>query len=130
MSGVPHMTQQRSVSIFGLSVVTLTFEDNTDDYFARQQVMEKLQNVTLPTGIQASLAPLTTAVGEIYRYILAAPAGTPLEKIRELQDWVVRPALRATPGVADIASFGGAVKEYQVNIDPQLLRKYRITLDQ
>lgn len=111
MSGVPRMTQLRSVSIFGLSVVTLTFADNTDDYFARQQVLEKLQNVTLPTGAQPSLAPLTTAVGEIYRYIIDAPAGTPLETIRELQDWVVRPALRAVPGVADIASFGGAEKE-------------------
>ena len=130
MGGVPHMSQQRSVSIFGLSVVTLTFEDNTDDYFARQQVMERLQNVTLPPGIQASLAPLTTAVGEIYRYILEAPPGTPLETIREMQDWVVYPALRAIPGVADIASFGGAEKEYQVRIDPQLLRKYNITLDQ
>lgn len=130
MSGVPHMTQQRSVSIFGLSVVTLTFEDNTDDYFARQQVMEKLQNVTLPVGIQPTLAPLTTAVGEIYRYIVEAPAGTPLEKIREIQDWVVRPALRTIPGVADIASFGGAEKEYQVNVDPQKLYKYNVTLDQ
>ncbi|MDB6063619.1 MAG: heavy metal efflux pump [Verrucomicrobiaceae bacterium] len=130
MNGVPHMTQLRSVSIFGLSVVTLTFEDNTDDYFARQQVMEKLQNVALPLGIQPGLAPLTTAVGEIYRYILEAPAGTTLEKIRELQDWVVRPALRAIPGVADVASFGGAVKEYQVSIDPQLMRKYDVNLAQ
>ena len=130
MSGVPRMTQLRSVSIFGLSVVTLTFEDNTDDYFARQQVLEKLQNVSLPTGVQPSLAPLTTAVGEIYRYVLAAPAGTPLEKIRELQDWVVQPALRAVPGVADIASFGGAEKEYQVNVDPQLLHKYHVSLEQ
>ena len=130
MNGVPHMTQLRSVSIFGLSVVTLTFEDNTDDYFARQQVIEKLQNVTLPTGLQPSLAPLTTAVGEIYRYVVEAPAGTPLQKIREIQDWVIRPALRSVAGVADIASFGGAVKEYQVRADPYLLRKYSVTLDQ
>jgi len=130
MSGLPHMTQLRSVSIFGLSVVTLTFEDNTDDYFARQQVLEKLQNVALPTGTQPGLAPLTTAVGEIYRYILAAPAGTPLEKIREVQDWIVRPALRNVPGVADVASFGGAEKEYQVNIDPQRLHKYNLSLAQ
>ncbi|HEY3325660.1 MAG TPA: CusA/CzcA family heavy metal efflux RND transporter [Novimethylophilus sp.] len=130
MSGVPRMTQLRSVSIFGLSVVTLTFQDNTDDYFARQQVMEKLQNVSLPPGVQPSLAPLTTAVGEIYRYVLEAPPGTPLEKIRELQDWVVRPALRSVSGVADVASFGGAIKEYQVRVDPYLLRKHGVMLDQ
>jgi cobalt-zinc-cadmium resistance protein CzcA len=130
MSGVPRMMQLRSVSIFGLSVVTLTFQDNTDDYFARQQTMEKLQNVTLPNGAQPSLAPLTTAVGEVYRYVIEAPAGMPLEQIRELQDWVVRPALRSVPGVADVASFGGAIKEYQVRVDPYLLRKYGVTLDQ
>lgn len=130
MSGVPNMTQLRSVSIFGLSVVTLTFADNTDDYFARQQVMEKLQNVVLPVGMQPGLAPLTTAVGEIFRYIIEAPDGTPLENIREVQDWVVRPALRSVAGVADVASFGGAVKEYQVRINPYLLRKFAVTLDQ
>lgn len=130
MSGVPRMTQLRSVSIFGLSVVTLTFQDNTDDYFARQQVMEKLQNVNLPLGAQPSLAPLTTAVGEIYRYVIEAPAGMKLEEIRELQDWVVRPALRTVPGIADVVSFGGAIKEYQVRVDPHLLRKYGVTLDQ
>ncbi len=130
MSGVPRMTQLRSASIFGLSVVTLTFQDNTDDYFARQQVLEKLQNVTLPPGAQPTLAPLTTAVGEIYRYVIEAPAGMPLEKIRELQDWLVRPALRSVPGIADVVSFGGAIKEYQVKVDPYLLRKYGVTLDQ
>lgn len=130
MTGVPRMTQLRSVSIFGLSVVTLTFQDNTDDYFARQQVTEKLQNVTLPTGVQPSLAPLTTAVGEIFRYVIEAPPGTPLEKIRELQDWVVRPALRNVSGVGDVVSFGGAIKEYQVRVDPYLLRKHGVTLDQ
>ncbi|GBG14088.1 cobalt-zinc-cadmium resistance protein CzcA [Novimethylophilus kurashikiensis] len=130
MSGVPHMTQLRSVSIFGLSVVTLTFQDNTDDYFARQQVMEKLQNVTLPPGVQPSLAPLSTAVGEIYRYVIEAPPGTPLEQIREIQDWTVRPAIRTVSGVADVVSFGGAIKEYQVKVDPYLLRKYGVTLDQ
>src|SRR3978361_1166916 len=75
MSGVPRQTQLRSVSITGLSIVTLTFEDGTDDYFARQQVLEKLQNVTPPAGTQPSLAPLSTAVGEIYRYVVEAPAG-------------------------------------------------------
>jgi heavy metal efflux system protein len=130
MSGVPHQTQLRSVTITGLSVVTLTFEDGTDDYFARQQVLEKLQNVTLPNGIQPSLAPLTTAVGEIYRYVVEAPKGMSQNEIRALQDWVIRPGLRIVPGVADVVSFGGTVKEYQVQVDPYALKRYGLSIDQ
>src|SRR4051812_27371526 len=130
MSGVPRMTQLRSVSITGLSVVTLTFADRTDDYFARQQVLEKLQNVNLPQNIQATLAPLSNAVGEIYRYVIIAPPSMPLTEVRALQDWTLKPALRRTPGVADIVSFGGLVKEYQVKVNPFLLRKFAITIDQ
>ncbi len=130
MSGVPGQTQVRSVSITGLSVVTLTFKDGTDDYFARQQVMEKLQGVSLPAGVQASIAPLTTAVGEIYRYIIEAPAGMSENDIRALQDWVIRPELRIVSGVADVVSFGGTIKEYQVQVDPNLLKRYGVTLDQ
>jgi cobalt-zinc-cadmium resistance protein CzcA len=130
MSGVPRMTQLRSVSITGLSIVTLTFSDNTDDYFARQQVLEKLQNVTLPNGIQPSIAPLTNAVGEVYRYVLDTPADMPVQDVRVLQDWVIRPALRTVPGVADVNSFGGVIKEYQVHVNPSLLRKFNVTLDQ
>ena len=130
MSGVPRQTQLRSVTITGLSVVTLTFADGTDDYFARQQVLEKLQNITLPNGAQPSLAPLTTAVGEIFRYIIEAPAGMDANEIRALQDWVIRPNLRIVQGVGDIVSFGGTVKEYQVQIDPTALKRYGVTIDQ
>ena len=130
MSGVPRATQVRSVSITGLSVVTLTFSDGTNDYFARNQVLEKLQNVTFPPGIQPQLAPLATAVGEIYRYVLSTPADMPPREVRALQDWVVRPALRRVAGVADINSFGGAVKEYQVRANPAALTRYGVTLDQ
>ncbi|HND24577.1 MAG TPA: efflux RND transporter permease subunit, partial [Rhodocyclaceae bacterium] len=129
MSGVPGMTQLRSVSITGLSVVTLTFSENTGDYFARQQVLERLQTVNLPPAIQPTLAPLTTAVGEIYRYVLESPPDTPLEEIRAVQDWSIRPALRIVPGIADVVSFGGAVREIQVRIDPDLLRKYNVSLN-
>jgi cobalt-zinc-cadmium resistance protein CzcA len=130
MSGVPRQTQLRSVTISGLSVVTLTFEDGTNDYFARQQVLEKLQGVNLPPNVQPTLAPLTTAVGEIYRYIVEAPAGMAESEVRALQDWVIRPGLRNVPGVADVVSIGGTVKEYQVRIDPQALRRYGLTMDQ
>lgn len=129
MSGVPGMTQLRSVSITGLSVVTLTFNDKTADYFARQQVLERLQTVSLPQGAQPVLAPLTTAVGEIYRYVLEAPPTASREEIRAIQDWTVRPALRMVPGIAEVVSFGGAIREIQVRIEPELLRKYSITLD-
>ncbi len=130
MSGVPRQTQLRSVTISGLSVVTLTFADGTDDYFARQQVLEKLQNVTLPAGIQPGLAPLSTAVGEIFRYIVEAPPGMDQSEVRALQDWVIRPNLRIVDGVADVVSFGGTVKEYQVQVDSDALKRYGITIDQ
>jgi heavy metal efflux system protein len=130
MSGVPRMTNLRSVSITGLSVVTLTFADQTDDYFARQQVLERLQTVNLPAGVQPVLAPLSTAVGEIFRYMIDAPAGMSLNEVRALQDWVIKPALRITPGIADVVSFGGTIKEYQVRINPYLLKKYAIPIEQ
>ena len=120
----------RSVSITGLSVVTLTFSDGTNDYFARQQVLERLVDVNLPPNINATVAPLTNAVGEVYRYIVEAPPDMPLYEVRALQDWVIKPALRRTQGVADIVSFGGRVKEYQVRVNPFLLRKFNITIDQ
>ncbi len=129
MNGVARLTQLRSVSISGLSVVTVTFADGTDDYFARQQVLEKLQNVTLPAGVTPTLAPLTSAVGEVYRYVVEAPPEMPVNEVRALQDWVIRPALRPVLGVADVVSFGGTVKEYQVRVNPQQLRKFGVTLD-
>lgn len=130
MSGVPGQTQLRSVSITGLSVVTITFKDGTDDYFARQQVLERLQGVILPTGVQATIAPLTTAVGEIYRYVLEVPKEMSENDARSLQDWTIRPELRIVSGVADVVSFGGTVKEYQVQVDPNALKRYGVTLDQ
>ena len=130
MSGVPHLSQMRSVSITGLSVVTLTFSEKTDDYFARQQVLERLQGINLPPSYQPTLAPLTTAIGEIYRYKLDAPKAMPQREIRAIQDWTITPMLRTVPGVADITSFGGAVKEYQVKLDPYLLKKFELSIDQ
>ena len=130
MSGVPRQTQLRSVTIAGLSVVTITFADGTDDYFARQQVLEKLQGVTLPAGLSPTLAPLATAVGEVYRYVVEAPSDMLPRDVRAIQDWTIRPNLRIVPGIADVVSFGGTVKEYQVQIDPYGLKRYGITLSQ
>ena len=129
VAGIPRLTSVRSVTMTGLSIVTLTFAEDTDNYFARQQVTEKLSTVTLPLGVQPQLAPLSTAVGEVYRYTIEAPGLSDTE-IRTLQDWTVRPVLRMTPGVADVVSFGGAIREYHVEFDPTALRKFQVTLDQ
>ncbi len=129
MAGVPNLINVRSVTMTGLSIVTLTFSEGTNNYFARQQVTEKLSTVNLPAGVQPQLAPLSTAVGEVYRYTIDAPGLSDTE-IRTLQDWTIRPALRMTPGVADVVSFGGAIKEFHIEFDPLTLRKYQITLSQ
>jgi len=128
LAGTPGVTDIRSVSITGLSVVTLIFADGTDDYFARSQVLEKLRDAELPAGVVPSLAPLSTAVGEVYRYVLEKPADMPLYEARAIQDFVVRPALRMVPGVADVTSFGGSIKQYQILVRPDLLKRYGVTL--
>lgn len=128
MNGLPGLTNLRSVSMFGLSVVTMTFQDGTTDYFARQQVLERLQQATLPTGVQAALAPLSNATGEIYRYTVTGPL--PLVELKALEDWTIEPAIRTVPGVADITSFGGQVKQYQIDLAPERLAAYAVTLPQ
>ncbi|MCX7089539.1 MAG: CusA/CzcA family heavy metal efflux RND transporter [Methylococcales bacterium] len=127
MNGLPHLMSMRSVSIFGLSVVTLTFDDNAEDYFSRQQVLERLQNVSLPNEVTPVLGPLTTGVGEIFRYRIEAP-GMPLVEQRAIEDWLIERTLRSVQGVADVASFGGGVKQYQVEVDPNKLKDYQLTL--
>ncbi|MBC7522604.1 MAG: efflux RND transporter permease subunit, partial [Sandarakinorhabdus sp.] len=108
--------------------VTLIFGDGTDDYFARQQVLEKLRDADLPQGVIPSLAPLSTAVGEVFRYVIDKPAAMPLYEARAIQDFVIRPAIRMVPGVADVTTFGGSVKQYQVRLQPDALKRYGVTL--
>ncbi|HAZ42678.1 MAG TPA: CusA/CzcA family heavy metal efflux RND transporter [Methylococcaceae bacterium] len=127
MNGLPHLTNMRSVSIFGLSVVTLTFDDDAEDYFSRQQVLERLRNVALPSDLTPVLGPLSTGVGEIFRYVLRTP-GVPLVDQRALQDWVIEPRLRSVRGVADVISFGGGVKQYQVGVNLDRLKGYGIPI--
>ena len=129
MNGLPHLANLRSVSIFGLSVVTMTFDDDAEDYFSRQQVLEHLQNVALPANVQPALAPLTTGIGEIYRYILKSKS-MPLVEQRAVQDWTIEPVLRTVPGVADVSAFGGGVKQYQVDVDPAKLKNYGLNINQ
>ena len=130
MNGIPHRTSIRSVSLFGLSQVTLTFEDGTDDEFVRNQAAQFLTQVNLPSGAQASLSPDATPVGEIYRYTLEAPKGFPKVELKALEDWVVERQFRTVPGIVDVNGFGGPTKQYQVLIDPAKLRSYGITLSQ
>ncbi|ASF44696.1 efflux RND transporter permease subunit [Methylovulum psychrotolerans] len=129
MNGLPHLMNMRSVSIFGLSVVTLTFDDKAEDYFSRQQVLEKLQNADIPDSTSPQLGPLSTGVGEIYRYVIDAKH-LPLVEQRALQDWVIEPRIRTVQGVADVVSYGGGVKEYKVAAKPERLKNYRIELGQ
>ena len=129
MNGLPHLMNMRSVSIFGLSVVTLTFDDSAEDYFSRQQVLERLQNADIPNDTKPQLGPLSTGVGEILRYVIDAKHLSLVEQ-RALQDWVIEPRLRSVQGVADVVGFGGGVKEYKVAIKPDRLKNFRIDLNQ
>ena len=127
----------RSVNRSALSQLTLVFTDETDVYFARQLVMERLLEVVdrLPPGVKPVLGPVSTGLGEVYQYTLERPddgrsplSERELTERRTVQDWVVRPLLRGIPGVADINSIGGLEKQYQVLVDPDRLRHYGLTL--
>ncbi|MBI3271637.1 MAG: efflux RND transporter permease subunit [Planctomycetes bacterium] len=127
MGGLPRLKLLRSMSKFGLSQVTLTFNDGTDLYFARAQVLERLQAVELPEGLERpSLGPIATGLGEIYHYVVTAPGGD-LTDSRTLQDWILRPRLLAVPGVAEVNSWGGFEKQFQVVVDPDRLLKHGLT---
>jgi cobalt-zinc-cadmium resistance protein CzcA len=128
LNSVPGVIARRSRTIFGLSVVDLTFAYDTDDYFARQLVLEKLRDVELPDGIVPALAPPTTPAGELYRYIIEGPDSDLIE-LREIQDWVIAPRLLQVHGVGDVFPFGGLVKQYQIEVDPLALYKYNLTID-
>lgn len=129
LNNIPGLIKRRSQTIPGLSVVRLTFADGYDDYFARAQVLEKLKYADLPEGTgKPELGPLTSPVGEIFRYVLRSESGLSPMQLRTLQDWTVVPHLLRTEGLADITTVGGEVKEYQVVVNPDQLRKYELDL--
>ncbi len=130
LNSVPQRVDLRSISLFGLSQVTVIFEDDADNNRARSQVSQQLAQVTLPPGAQASISPDSTAVGEVYRYTLQAPPDVPLTELRALEDWVVERQFRTVPGVVDVVGFGGPTKQYQVLVDPAKLKSYQLTLKQ
>ncbi len=129
MSGAPQMVVMRSISLYGLSDVRLTFEDGTDNYFARQVIFERLANAQLPTGVTPSMAPLFSPSGLVYRYVLESPDRTPQE-LKTIEDWVLERQYRSVPGVADDSGFGGTVMQYQVLLDPAKLFSYHLTVPQ
>ncbi len=137
MQGLPRLSLMRSVTKYGISVVTLVFEDGVDIYFARQLVFQKLAGVeqSMPQGVEIEMGPVTTAMGEIYQYTLEGPmpaeAGDRvryLTDLRTAQDWVVAPQLKSIPGVVDINSFGGYIKQFQVMVDQEALVRNGLAL--
>ena len=128
MGNVPRVDVIRSRTIFGLSVVQLGFEEDVESYWARQRVSEKLAEISLPDGAQASLGPLATAYGEIFRYELRSDGTHDAMELRTLNDWTVIPRLLRTPGVADVSNFGGLGKQYTVTLKPAALQRFAIRL--
>ncbi len=135
-SNIPGLTELRSFSRFGLSVVTLVFNDDTDVYWARQQVQERLIDVKsqIPKGVGVpSLGPITTGLGEIYQYVVKAKKGYEAKyndtELRTIQDWTVRRELLRVEGIADVSSFGGKLKQYEIAIDPDKLNSVGLTID-
>jgi cobalt-zinc-cadmium resistance protein CzcA len=133
LGGLPRLTEIRSVSKIGLCAITVVFEDGVNDYFARQLVFERLQSARdkLPAGVDAELGPITTGLGEIFQYTLVSrDKKHDATELRTIQDYIVRPILRTVPGVTDVNSFGGLVKQYQVIANPDRLTSYGVTLTQ
>jgi len=130
MGGMPGLEDIRSASMFGLSVVIVTFRDGTDIYFARQLINERLGTVEVPPGVaRPEMGPVSTGLGEVFHYLLV-PKGMSLTDVKTLQEWTLKPALRAVPGVAEVNAWGGLNKQYQIRVDPGLLRRYDLSFDQ
>ncbi|HKV29193.1 MAG TPA: efflux RND transporter permease subunit, partial [Candidatus Acidoferrales bacterium] len=127
MNGVPHMQIMRSISLYGLSDVRMTFDEGTDDYFARQVVFERIADAALPPGIVPSLSPLSSPSGLVYRYVIQSPDRSPQE-LKTFEDWVIDRAYKSVPGVADDSGFGGTVMQYQVLLDPAKLYGYHLSI--
>lgn len=130
MNGLPKVAEVRSISKFGLSVVTVVFEDNVDTYFARQLVNERLQSAKsrLPDNINPELGPITTGMGEIYQYVVEGH-GYSATDLKTLHDWEIKYQLRTVPGVNEINTWGGFTQEYQVTVFPEKLMQFGLTMN-
>ncbi|TAM80087.1 MAG: efflux RND transporter permease subunit [Acidobacteria bacterium] len=129
MNGVPGLDAMRSISLYGLSDVIMSFRFGADKYFCRQVAFERLAGAQLPSGVTPGLAPLSSPSNLIYRYVVQSPDRTPQE-LKTIQDWILNHAYRAIPGVADDSGFGGTTMQYQVLLDPSQLYSYHVTVPQ
>src|SRR5262247_3890405 len=131
LQGLAGVRVVRSQSAFGFSMVYVIFEDNIDLYFARGRVLERMSLVgkALPSGVVPTLGPDATGVGHVFWYTVESPSHS-LRELRSLQDWFIRYQLNSVPGVAEVASVGGHVQQYQIDVDPNRLRAYSVTLAQ
>ena len=129
LNGVPGVEVMRSISLYGLSDVILTFREGTDDYFARQVVFQRMAQATLPAGVAPDMAPLFSPSGLVYRYVLESPDRSPQE-LKTIEDWVVEREYRSVHGVADDSGFGGTTMQYQVLLDPARIFGYHLTVPQ
>ena len=127
LNGTPGLFAMRSRSTFGLSLITLIFRDGIEDYWARQRIQERIADVTLPSGLTSELDPLSSPTGEIFKYTLESDTKG-LRELSEIQTWVVIPALKQVPGIADIENFGGITTQFQLELDPQQLMRFNISL--
>ena len=125
MNSIPHKSNIRSISLFGLSVVTVQFEDGVDDFYAQQYVSNKLSGVDLPEGADADIEPPSGATGEIFRYVIKSDL--PIKEVTAIQDWVIERELLSVSGVADVVSFGGEEKTYEIKINPTELKNYNLS---
>jgi len=126
LNGIPGLKIMRSKNFFGISKITLVFDDGIDDYWARQRVLERINDIDLPFDAKPGLDPLTSPVGEIYRYVVVGDKS--LRELTELNHWVIIPRLKQIHGIADVSNFGGITTQFQIEIDPNKLIKYEISL--
>src|SRR5438034_302133 len=129
INGIADVTFLRSFSNFGLSNIKILFADGTDNYWSRQQVLERITQADIPADAKPQLGPLASPIGEVYRYTLESRT-MPLVDLKAYQDWVLEREFREVPGVADVVSWGGGIKQYQVTVEPERLRAYNVTLKQ
>ncbi|PZP44089.1 MAG: CusA/CzcA family heavy metal efflux RND transporter, partial [Pseudopedobacter saltans] len=130
LNGLPGMHVMRSKSTFGLSMITIVFQDGVDDYWARMRVQERLNEIELPYDAVPGLDPLTSPIGEIYRYIIESDGGHDLRELTDLQNFTVIPRIKQVSGVADVTNFGGITTQFQIEVDPRKLEQYNITLSE
>ncbi|MEN5306291.1 CusA/CzcA family heavy metal efflux RND transporter [Chryseobacterium cucumeris] len=129
LNGLPGMHVMRSKNTFGLSIITMVFDDGTDDYWARQRIQERLTDVELPYGAQPGLDPLTSPIGEVYRYIIESNNHS-LRELTDLQKFVIIPRIKQVSGIADVTNFGGITTQFQIELDPHKLEQYGLSLSE